>query len=85
MSLSDYLGLVAGALVTFSLVPQLIRVFRLKSAKEISALFTILLLLGMFVWMAYGVVLNLIPVILWNIVGAVLVIILLYAKLRFGR
>ena len=85
MSLAAYLGLVAGALITFSLVPQLIRVFRLKSAHEISALFTTLLLLGMFVWIAYGVVLNLIPVILWNIVGAVLVSILLYAKLKYGR
>ena len=83
--MAEYIGIIAGLLVTCSLVPQLLRVFRLKSAHEISILFTILLLIGMFLWLIYGVNLGLIPVILWNAVGAVLVSILLYAKLRYGR
>jgi len=83
--LQESLGFVAGALVTCSLIPQLIRVFRLKSAREISMLFTTLLLLGLIIWLAYGVSLRLIPVILWNAVGIILVSILLYAKLKYGR
>jgi len=59
--LSESLGLVAGALVTCSLIPQLIRVFKLKSAREISMLFTTLLLLGLFLWLAYGILLGLAP------------------------
>ena len=85
MFLQESLGFVAGALVTCSLIPQLIRVFRLKSAREISMLFTTLLLLGLIIWLAYGVSLRLIPVILWNAVGIILVSILLYAKLKYGR
>ncbi len=85
MQFTESLGLVAGALVTCSMIPQLIRVFQLKSAREISMLFTTLLLMGMFCWLAYGVYLSLTPVILWNAIGAVLVSILLYAKLRYGR
>ena len=81
----ESLGLVAGALVTCSIIPQLIRVFQLKSAREISMLFTMLLLSGMACWLAYGVYLSLTPVILWNAVGAVLVALLLYAKLKYGR
>lgn len=80
-----YLGFIAGALVTLSLVPQIMRVFKLKSAREISALFTILMLLGLFLWLAYGISLRLAPVILWNVVGAVLVSMLLVAKLKFGK
>ena len=85
MPVAESLGFVAGALVTCSLVPQLIRVFKLKSAREISMLFTTLLLLGLIVWLAYGISFGLIPVILWNAIGAALVAVLLYAKLKYGR
>jgi len=85
LQLEQSLGLVAGALVTGSMIPQLVRVFKLKSAREISRLFTLLLLLGMIWWLAYGIYLRLTPVILWNAIGAVLVTILLYAKLKYGR
>ena len=85
MFFEESLGFVAGALVTCSIIPQLIRVFQLRSAREISMLFTTLLLLGVITWLAYGVSLRLIPVILWNSVGAILVSILLYAKLKYGR
>ena len=84
MQLEQSLGLIAGALVTCSMVPQLVRVFQLKSAREISKLFTILLLLGLICWLAYGIYLKLTPVILWNAIGAVLAALLLYAKLKYG-
>ncbi len=84
MVLSESLGLVAGALVACSMIPQLIRVFQLKSTHEISMLFTILLLLGVICWLAYGIYLRLIPVILWNAIMATLVALLLYAKLKYG-
>ena len=85
MSGAEILGLVAGAFVTCSLVPQVLRVFKLKSAREISMLFTTLLWIGMFIWIGYGVVLRLVPVIVWNAIGASIVATLLYAKLRYGR
>ena len=85
MLLTDYLGLVAGVLTTGSLVPQIIRVFRLKSAREISTIFTVSFLVGIVLWLAYGIKLGLIPVILWNAIGSVLGIMLLYAKMKYGR
>ena len=85
MFFEESLGFVAGAFVTCSLIPQLIRIFRLRSAREISILFTTLLLLGLIIWLAYGISFRLAPVILWNAVGMILVAILLYAKLKYGR
>jgi len=85
LPMAESLGFVAGALVTCSMVPQLIRVFKLKSAHEISILFTSLLLLGVTLWLAYGIYLRLNPVIIWNAVGAVLAALLLTAKLKYGR
>jgi len=83
--LAESLGFVAGALVTCSIIPQLIRVFKLRSAREISLLFTSLLLAGIIIWLAYGISFGLTPVVLWNAIGAGLVAILLYAKLKYGR
>ncbi len=82
---AESLGFVAGALVTCSLIPQLVRVFKLRSAHEISLLFTTLLLAGIIIWLAYGILLRLTPVILWNAASVVLVTLLLYAKLKYGR
>ncbi len=81
----DVFGFIGGALVTMALVPQLVKIFRLKSAVEISLLFTILLLVGMFCWLGYGILFQLFPVILWNAIGATLVTTLLCAKLKYGR
>ena len=81
----EYLGYIGGILTTFCYVPQIIRVFRLRSAKEISLLFTILLLVGVVVWLFYGIFLSLAPVVLWNSIAVVIVAALLYAKMKYGR
>ncbi len=83
--LIDTLGLFGGALATFCLVPQLMRVFKLRSAGQISLLFNTALLVGQVCWLVYGIYLGLGPVILWNSIGTILVAILLYAKLKYGR
>ena len=85
MLLAEALGFVGGGLITCSLIPQVYRVFKLRSAREISLLFNILLLLGLIFWIAYGVSFQLVPVILWNAVALLLVIGLLFAKLKYGR
>ena len=85
MNFPEYLGLIAGVFTTFSLVPQIIRVVRLKSAREISSAFTTLLLIGMLIWLVYGITGKLVSVIIWNSVGAVLVATLLFAKMKYGR
>jgi len=85
LSAQEGLRFIAGVLVTVALVPQVFRVFRLKSAIEISLPFTILLLVGMLCWLGYGILFQLFPIIFWNAVGAGLVVTLLSAKLKYGR
>lgn len=85
MPLGDFFGFAGGAFITLSFFPQVYRVFKLKSAREISLLFTLLVLLGAFFWLAYGIYLKLPPVILWNSVTAVMVVVLLSGKLKYGR
>ncbi len=85
MPAGDWLGYIAGAVVALSLIPQIIRVFVLRSAREISLIFNSLMLVGNLIWLAYGVYLNSIPLILWNSTGVVLMGTLLFAKLKYGR
>jgi len=82
---AEYLGIVAGLFTTFAVVPQIMRVYKLKSAREISLIFTSAMLGGVVIWLAYGIVLDLMPLIIWNSIGAVLNGWLLLAKFRYGR
>ena len=85
MPVIDIVGYLAGFLVTFAFVPQIMRVYKLKSAREISVLFNSALLLGVTLWLVYGIVLGHIPMILWNAIGIVLAVLLLLSKVKYGR
>lgn len=85
MDWKELLGFAAGALTTVAYVPQIWRLFRLRSAHEISLPFTTLFIVGIALWLSYGIWLSLPPVIIWNAATLALGCAMLYAKLRFGR
>jgi MtN3 and saliva related transmembrane protein len=85
LSPAEILGIVAGIFTTFALVPQIMRVYKLKSAREISFLFTSCMLFGIIFWLIYGIILGLTSLIIWNSIGIVLNGWLLFAKVRYGR
>ena len=85
MPLAEWLGFIAGAVITLGFVPQVVSLYRLKSAREISLVFTILFLIGAILWLVYGISFGLVPLILWNSISLVLVSAFLYAKLKYGR
>jgi MtN3 and saliva related transmembrane protein len=82
---SEILGFLGGAFTTFGYIPQLIRILKLKSAREISLPFTLSFLAGATSWLTYGTLLGLMPVILWNSIGTIFLCALLYAKVKYGR
>ena len=79
------LGFAAGVFTTFSLVPQLYRVVKLKSAQEISLAFTLCMAFGNLLWLIYGILSELAPVILWNVISLALASGLVIAKLKYGQ
>jgi MtN3 and saliva related transmembrane protein len=85
LSSSEILGLVAGFFTTFAVVPQIMRVYKLKSAREISVIYNTMMLGGILIWLVYGIMLDLVPIIIWNVIGALLILLLLLAKLKYGR
>lgn len=84
ISYTESLGLAAGFLVAFGLIPQILRVWRLKDAQEISLAFNLLQFGGTALWLGYGLILGLLSVVIWNAVNCVLLVILSTVKLKYG-
>lgn len=85
MDWTDVLGFIAGAFITLAFIPQVWRLYKLKSAREISLPFSILFLVGGICWLLWGIEQHLVPVILWNAISLVLVGAMLFAKLKYGE
>ncbi|MFC1962294.1 SemiSWEET family sugar transporter [Chloroflexota bacterium] len=81
----ELLGFLGGFLMTVGFVPQVWRLFKLKSAHEISLSFTSFFIVGIAFWLSYGISFGLPSVILWNAITLVLGCCMLYAKLKYGR
>jgi MtN3 and saliva related transmembrane protein len=79
------LGLVAGALIAVSFIPQIWKLFTLKSAREISLPFTFMQLFGGVLFLVYGILLSLPALIITNVANTILVCLILLAKLKYGR
>ncbi len=84
MNWQQILGLIAGGLIAVSFIPQIWKLFKLKSAKEISLPFTCLQMAGGILFLVYGLILSLPAIIATNILNTILVSLILYAKLRWG-
>jgi len=57
----------------------------MRSAREISLTFTILYVVGTALWLAYGIIFQLPPVMFWNAVALLLGAALLFAKIKYGQ
>jgi MtN3 and saliva related transmembrane protein len=77
------LGLVAAALTTTAFLPQLLKTWRTKSAKDVSLWMLITFSLGVFLWLIYGLYIQSLPVIIANAVTLVLSSINLILKIRY--
>lgn len=61
-----FIGYIAAVLTTFSSIPQIFRVYRLKESKDISLWTVSSLSAGVLLWMIHGFVIGDAPVILAN-------------------
>ena len=83
--LVEWIGFTAATCTTAAFVPQLIRVARLRSAREISLGTFLLFTVGVLLWLVYGLYLHSMPVIVSNVITFTLSLSILMLKLRFDR
>ena len=83
MDFAMLIGLAAGFLTTVSLVPQAMKIWKTRSAKDVSKRMFIAFCSGVALWLAYGVLQGELPIIVWNSVSLALGLMILAMKLRF--
>jgi MtN3 and saliva related transmembrane protein len=84
MAFSTTVGLLAAICTTVSFVPQVLKAWRTRSTADISVGMFVLLVVGITLWLLYGVLLGDPPLILANFVTLCLTGVILLLKLRFG-
>jgi MtN3 and saliva related transmembrane protein len=83
MNMTQLLGLAAGFLTTISFLPQVLKTWKSRSAKDLSLGMFSMFCLGVLLWLIYGIIVNDVPVIAANLVTLLLASTLLFFKLRF--
>ena len=81
----NLIGYVAATLTTISFLPQLIRVVKLRSARDISLGMFLIFSVGTFFWFLYGLLSHSLPVSIANAITLALSVSILVLKLRFDR
>ena len=78
----EYIGILAACFTTISFLPQVIQIIKTKDTKSISLNMYILFVSGTALWIAYGIYIMKLPVILANTITGILSLIILYYKLK---
>jgi len=82
--ITTLIGLLAATCTTGSFLPQVIRAWRTRSTRDVSALMFVLLVTGNTLWLLYGALIGDLPLVVANLVTITLVGIILALKLRYG-
>jgi MtN3 and saliva related transmembrane protein len=81
-SVISAIGILAGTLTTVSFTPQLLRIWRRRSAGDISYIALLCFICGTSLWLWYGLLITSVPVIAANVVSLLLNLSILGLKLR---
>ena len=79
-----YVGLAAAMITTISHFPQVVKSWKTKSTKDVSLFMYVLLVIGVSTWLAYGILIKDLPLILANTVTFIFTISVLILKIKQG-
>jgi MtN3 and saliva related transmembrane protein len=82
---AELLGMTAGFITSIAIIPQLVRTWRIKHAKDISIWQPLLLTLGMALWLAYGILLKDMPLIAANTFSLLCYLLMIAMKLYYDK
>ncbi|MBL0942471.1 MAG: SemiSWEET transporter [Alphaproteobacteria bacterium] len=83
--MEEVIGLIAGACTTLAFLPQVMQVWRTKSARDISLGMYIVFCCGVSLWFVYGFMKGAISVMLTNALTLVLAFTILGMKVCWGN
>lgn len=78
------IGFAAAILTTIAFLPQALKIWRSRSSRDVSLGMAVTLLIGVVLWLTYGLLRADLPIIAANVVTLFLAGSILVGKLRFG-
>ncbi|HNT43478.1 MAG TPA: SemiSWEET transporter [Syntrophorhabdaceae bacterium] len=81
--MADLIGYIAACFTTFSLLPQILRIRRLKEARDVSLFLPLMIVIGSVLWSVYGILISSIPVIVANGVALIIALITVFFTIRY--
>ena len=85
MTILSILALVSGFVGTFAFIPQVYKIFKRKSAKDISFFSYAFLFLTGIIWLLYGLEIQDIPILISQLVGNIALVFVLIGWFLYGR
>jgi MtN3 and saliva related transmembrane protein len=79
----EIIGLLAAVCTTAAFIPQVYKTWKTKLVDELSLTMYVVFLIGIIFWLIYGLNINSISIILANTVTGLLVLVLIYFKLKY--
>lgn len=83
MSAVEFLGLAAGTISSITFLPQVIQVWKTKSARDLSLGMMGLLILGVSMWLVYGIILGSVAIIYTNTMVLTMSLIMFFFKIKY--
>ena len=79
----EIVGYLAGFLIAISLSPQLIKTWRTKSTKDISILWTLIVMFGLLLWAVYAISNKILPLFIFASIEFLMMLSLFVMKLIY--
>ncbi|MGW8123140.1 SemiSWEET family sugar transporter [Roseivirga echinicomitans] len=83
MDIYESMGLLGAVLSSLTFLPQVVRTWKIKSAKDLSMGMLVIVFCSTIVWLIYGFALGLMPVIIANSAIFIFSLTLIYFKVTF--
>lgn len=83
MDIASIIGSVAGMLTTIAFLPQVLKTYKSKTAKDLSLSMFLIFIAGVCLWLVYGIIRQDLPIVLANCATLILSGALLYFKLTY--
>jgi MtN3 and saliva related transmembrane protein len=82
---NELLGYMAGGLITISVFPQVIKTYKTKSVNDLSLLWTILMAVGLLLWIIYAVINRLLSLEISGISEFLLTVLLVVMQVKYRK
>ena len=79
----EIIGYIAGFLIAIALSPQLIKTWKTKSTKDISILWTLMLMTGLLLWVVYAAANKILPLLIFAATEFLMTFLLFVMKLIY--